>query len=202
MLTSWKSAVVLVATLLILFSVLLPVLVTAQAAHNTSQVPQGLFILKATRIDTTNARLQMLPDPLRPIFSFETATLQNLQILAPANNGLTLVSSASGLTFATNVAIKTLTGYEIASALQSFTNKADLLVLALGGTVSHLSMVNVSLPIDTYLKNGTLSIVGLHISLSSSAMAVSPAPNLSIPNVIATLTPPCTATSTPASVVT
>jgi hypothetical protein len=211
-LTSWKSATTLVAIiLLILFSIFLPVVVNAQGTFsNTRLFPMvmgGTFILKATRIDTTNARLQTLPaDPTHAIFLFGSATLQGLQILAPASGGTTLALTASGSTSATNVAIKTLVGYELATALASFVNKADLVVLSAGGTVSQLSMVNVSLVIDTYLQNGTLTISGFHLAFSASSIAIPAAPNLSISGVVGTLTPKtcpatpgptCTPTATP-----
>lgn len=209
MLTSWKSATTLVAIiLLILFSIFLPVVVNAQGTFsNTRLFPMvmgGTFILKATRIDTTNARLQTLPaDPTHAIFLFGSATLQGLQILAPASGGTTLALTASGSTSATNVAIKTLVGYELATALASFVNKADLVVLSAGGTVSQLSMVNVSLVIDTYLQNGTLTISGFHLAFSASSIAIPAAPNLSISGVVGALTPKtCPATPGPAGTAT
>ncbi len=202
MLTSWKSATTLVAIiLLILFSIFLPVVVNAQGTlSNTRLFPMvmgGTFILKATRIDTTNARLQTLPaDP-------GSATLQGLQILAPASGGTTLVLTASGSTSATNVAIKTLVGYELATVLASFVNKADFVALSNGVTVSQLSMVNVSLVIDTYLQNGTLTISGFHLAFNASSIAIPAAPNLSISGVVGTLTPKtCPATPGPAGTAT
>ncbi len=209
MLTSWKSATTLVAIiLLILFSIFLPVVVNAQGTvSDTRLFPMamgGTFILKATRIDTTNARLQTLPaDPNHAIFLFGSATLQGLQILAPASGGTTLELTASGSTSATNVAIKTLVAYELATAKASFVNQADLLVLLTGGTVSQLSMVNVSLVIDTYLQNDKLTISGFHLAFSASSIAIPAAPNLTISGVVGTLTPKtCPATPGPASTAT
>ena len=208
MLTSWKSATTLVASmLLILFSIFLPVVVNAQGTlSNTRLFPMamgGTFILKATRIDTTNARLQTLPDPTHPIFLFGSATLQGLQILAPASGGTTLALTASGSTSATNVAIKTLAAYELATVLASFVNKTDFVVLSSGRTVSQLSMVNVSLVIDTYLQNGTLTISGFHLAFSASSIAIPAAPNLTISGVVGTLTPKtCPATPGPAGTAT
>jgi hypothetical protein len=200
--TSWKAAVVPAAIiLLLLFSIAGPIIIAAQASDARLLANEtGPFILKATHIDTTNAQLQTLPDITHPIFKFATATIQGLQILAPGPTGYTLKITASSTSRATNVAIKTAIGYELETALASFDNKADLLILALGGTVPQLSMTNVSLTIDTYLKNGTLTLGHPMITLVPGSLnhpaASTESLTQAVASIRATLTPTALATTT------
>jgi hypothetical protein len=190
--TSWKAAVVPAAIiLLLLFSIAGPIIIAAEAANARALANEtGPFILKATRIDTTNAQLQTLPDITHPIFKFATATIQGLQILAPGPTGYTLKITASTQSNATNVAIKTTIGYELETALASFTNKADLITLALGGTVPQLSMTNVSLTIDTYLQNGTLTLGHPLITLVPGSLDPPAASKETLSQAVASLTTP------------
>jgi hypothetical protein len=206
--TSWKAAVVPAAIiLLLLFSIVGPIIIAAQASQARLLANEtGPFILKATHIDTTNAQLQTLPDITHPIFKFATASIQGLQILAPGPTGYILKITASSTSSATNVAIKTAIGYELETALASFDNKADLLILALGGTVPQLSMTNVSLTIDTYLKNSTLTLGHPLITLVPGSLDPPAASNESLTQAVAsiraTLTPTALATTTATATVT
>lgn len=78
---------------------------------------------------------------------------------------LSLTLSVTGTVTGSGVAIKTSIFQEITSALGSFTNKADLLILALGGTVHTLTMTNVTLQIDRYIDAQSLTINGLHLGI-------------------------------------
>lgn len=115
------------------------------------------FTMAATRIVGTNARLDQ-SDFLHPILTFESATIQGLRI---TSLGLSL--SASGTVTSSNVAIKTAVFQQLITALGSFTNKADLLILIAGGTVPTLIMTNVSLQVDRYIRLGTITLPGLRV---------------------------------------
>lgn len=115
--------------------------------------------MKATRIVATNARLSLLPDPLHPVLTFTSATITGLTI---THYSFTL--SATGLASATGVSIKTSLFQDILTALGSFTDKADLIILATGGTVQTLTMTNVSLQIDRYVDAQSFTVSGLHLS--------------------------------------
>lgn len=189
---SWKAAVLPATIILLIFcSFIMPFVLSPQAAPRSVSLAlqQGPFILKASSIDGTNARLQLLPDPLFPIFSFSSTTIQGLQIISPVTSDHTLTITASGQASASNVAIKTAIGYEIATALQSISNPADLLLLAAGATVPHLTMTNVTLVVDHYLQSATLSASGLQLALNSSAMALPAKSNISPAQIVASLTP-------------
>jgi hypothetical protein len=118
------------------------------------------FTLSATEIVGTNARLTLLPDLLHPVLTFASVTIQGMTI-----THLSFSLSASGTVTGSGVAIKTSVFQELASALGSFTNKADLLVLLAGGTVHTLTMTHVSLQIDRYIDMQSLTIQGLKLSV-------------------------------------
>jgi hypothetical protein len=123
------------------------------------------IVLRATEIVGTDAHLSLLPDPLHPVLTFSSTTISNLEI-SRAIGGVTLTIRASGTAVASGVAIKTSIFYDIATALSSFTDKADLLVLAAGGTVHQLVMTNVVLYIDRSLTSSSLTASGLQVSFS------------------------------------
>ncbi len=123
------------------------------------------IVMRATEIIGTDAHLSLLPDPLHPVLTFSATTISGLQISRNLG-GVTITVSASGTAIATGVAIKTSILQDIVTGLSSFVNKADLLVLAAGGTVHRLVMTNVVLYIDRWLSSASLDAPGLRISFS------------------------------------
>lgn len=117
----------------------------------------GPFTLIATRIVGTNAHLN-LSDLGHPIFSFSAVTIQGLKLTSAS-----MSLSASGVVSGTGVFIKTSIGDETATALVSFANKADLLILIAGGTVPTLVMTNVTLHVDRYIQMQTITLNGLSV---------------------------------------
>ncbi len=117
------------------------------------------FTMTATQIVGTNAHLSLAPDPLHPVLTFASVTIQGMKI-----THLSFVLSASGTVTGSGVAIKTSVFKEFVSALVSFTNKADLLILLAGGTVRTLTMRNVSLQVDRFIEMQSITIVGLHLT--------------------------------------
>ena len=118
------------------------------------------FTMTATQIVGTDAHLSLLPDPSHPVLTFASVTIQGMKI-----THLSLTLSVTGTVTGSGVAIKTSIFQEITSALGSFTNKADLLILTLGGTVHTLTMTNVTLQIDRYIDAQSLTINGLHLGI-------------------------------------
>lgn len=118
------------------------------------------FTMTATQIVGTNAHLSLAPDPLHPILTFASVVIQGLRI-----THLSFTLSASGTATGSGVAIQTSVFQELVSALVSFSNKADLLILLAGGTVHTLIMRNVSLQIDRSIDMQALTIQGLHLAL-------------------------------------
>lgn len=117
------------------------------------------FTMSATKIVATDAHLSILPDPLHPVLTFASATIEGMKV-----THLSLVFSASGTVYGSGIAIKTSVFQAFVSALSSFTNKADLLILLAGGTVHTLTMTNVSLQVDRYVDAQSMTINGLHIT--------------------------------------
>lgn len=117
------------------------------------------FTLTATQIVGTDAHLSFLPDPSHPVLTFSSVTITGLKI-----THLSFTISATGTATGTGVSIKTSLFQELMSALGSFTNPADLLILTAGGTVHTLTMKNVSLQIDRYIDAQSFTINGLHLS--------------------------------------
>lgn len=137
---------------------------TPQATSTPTRPPIHLaattsFTMSAVQIVGTNARLNLASDPRHPILTFASVTIQGLRI-----THLSFVLSASGTATGSGVAIKTSVFQELVSALVSFTNKADLLILLAGGTVHTLTMRHVSLQIDRYIDMQALTIQGLHLT--------------------------------------
>lgn len=89
----------------------------------------------------------------------QTSTIQGLKITRGR-----FVISASRIVTSTNSQIKTSLFHQIVTALQSFANKADLLILAAGGTVPRLVLNNVTLQVDRFIDLGTITLPGLHVS--------------------------------------
>jgi hypothetical protein len=117
------------------------------------------FTMSATKIVATDAHLSILPDISHPVLTFASATIEGMKV-----THLSLVFSASGTVYGTGIAIKTSVFQEFVSALISFTDKADLLILLAGGTVHTLTMTNVSLQVDRYVDAQSMTINGLHIT--------------------------------------
>ena len=126
----------------------------------------GIYQLTATEIDGVNAHLSLLPDPLSPVLTFSSVSIRGLQITHPIVGNITLTISATGLVTATNAAIKTSIFRDLVTALQSFTNKADLLILIAGGTVKNLTMTNVNLKVDHYLSMTSTDMNGLRLTVA------------------------------------
>lgn len=116
------------------------------------------FTIMATQIVGTDAHLS-LADPAFPVLTFVSVTIQGMKI-----SHLSLTFSASGIVTGRGVAIKTSVFREFVSALASFTDQADLLILLAGGTVHTLTMRNVSLQIDRYINMQSITIQGLQQS--------------------------------------
>jgi len=125
----------------------------------------GVYELEAVEIDGTDARLKLLPDPLHPVFTFSSTTIQGMRLTHPLA-GLTLTISATGAVSTTDVAIKTSVLSDAQTALESFTNKLDLLTLIAGGTVKNIVMKNVKLKVDRYITLGTMNAPGFGLSVS------------------------------------
>jgi len=105
-------------------------------------------------------RLSLLPDPSHPVLTMATVTITGLKI---THLSLTLV--ANGTVTGSGAAIKTSLFTEISSALGSFANKADLLILAVGGTVPRLVMNNVSLQVDRYMTMNSSDLSNLMVQI-------------------------------------
>jgi hypothetical protein len=118
---------------------------------------QGVYTLRATEIIGTNAHLKLLPNLLHPSLTFTATTIYGFS-LSHAFYGETLVISSGGVVTSGGTTIKTSVLSDIVTGLQSFANKADLLILAAGGTVRTLIMKNVTLTVDE-----SLSLVSIDI---------------------------------------
>jgi len=134
---------------------------TPTAPTPTPTVPQlsasGSFTLTATKIVGTNAHLDET-DLLHPVLTFSAVTIQGMKLTS-----LSLSLSAAGSVSGTGVSIKTSVFHELTTALGSFTNKADLLLLLAGQTVKTLTMTNVTLQVDRYIEMQTLTVNGLTV---------------------------------------
>lgn len=116
------------------------------------------FTLQAIQIVGTNVSLNQ-SDFLHPVLIMQTSTIQGLKITRGR-----FVISASRIVTSTNSQIKTSLFHQIVTALQSFANKADLLILAAGGTVPRLVLNNVTLQVDRFIDLGTITLPGLHVT--------------------------------------
>lgn len=119
---------------------------------------KGAFTLTATEIVGTNAHLD-LADVLHPVLSFSAVSIEGLKV---THQALTL--SATGNVSGSGVAIKTSAFQDLVTALGSFTDKADLLLLLAGVTVKRLTMKNVSLQVDRSIQMQSLTLNGLAVS--------------------------------------
>lgn len=117
----------------------------------------NFYTMQATQIIAINAHLDQ-SDPLFPVLIFGSATIQGLKI-----THLSFSLGARGTVTSSNVRIKTSALDQLMTALGSFANKADLLVLLAGGTVPKLVMNNASLQVDRFIDLGTITLPGLHI---------------------------------------
>lgn len=115
----------------------------------------GSFTLTATDIVGTDAHLD-ITDILHPVLSFSSVTIEGMKL-----THLSITLSATGMVSGTGVAIKTSVFKDLVTALSSFTNKADLLLLLAGVTVKTLTMKNVTLQVDRYIQMQTLTVNGL-----------------------------------------
>ena len=88
-----------------------------------------------------------------------------------------LVLTSDGMVTATGVAIKTGLFKDISTGLQSFANKADLLVLAVGGTVKRLVMKNVTLKVDRFIDADTFVVTSFHLVLATGTQQVNTTPS-------------------------
>ena len=115
----------------------------------------GSFTLTATEIVGTDAHLDA-SDVQHPILTFSSVTIEGLKL-----THLAITLSATGLVSGSGVAIKTSVFKDLMTALHSFTNKADLVLLLAGVTVKRLTMRDVTLQVDRYVLMQTLTISGL-----------------------------------------
>jgi len=170
----------------------------------------GNYTLEATEIIGTNAHLNYLPDPLYPTLTFTAATMNGFSLSHPFYSTALLLSS-NGTVTATGVAIQTSLFKDVSTALKSFVNKADLLVLAAGGTVKQLVMKNVTLTVDHSLNTDTFAATSFHLAIITNLPQITavppdetPTPTATpsdtatpLPGVTPTATPPDTATPLP-----
>ncbi|BCL83246.1 hypothetical protein ccbrp13_57110 [Ktedonobacteria bacterium brp13] len=154
----------------------------------------GNYTLEATEIIGTNAHLNYLPDPLYPTLTFTAATMNGFSLSHPFYSTALLLSS-NGTVTATGVAIKTSVLQDVSTALKSFVNKADLLVLATGGTVKQLVMKNVTLTVDHSLNTDTFAATSFHLAITSDLPQITAVPPDETPT--PTATPSDTATPSP-----
>ncbi|GLV53563.1 hypothetical protein KDH_04160 [Dictyobacter sp. S3.2.2.5] len=173
-------------------------------AHNTAQgfAASGDYTLEATQIIGTNAHLNLLSDPLFPTLTFSSATMEGFSLSHPFYS-TALLLSATGTVETTGVAIKTGLFRDIGTGLKSFANKADLLILAAGGTVPRLVMRNVTLTVDHSLNTDTFAASGFHLVITTDLPHLTAVPPTDTPmptdtpTATASATPTGTATSTP-----
>ncbi len=125
----------------------------------------GPWIFRATHIDAYSVNLHVLPDLLHPTLTFGSAKMTNVSISHKITNDLSIVLNAPGETTGTKLQIRASVFKDIGTALGSFTNKLDLLVLVFGGTIHHLTMKNVDLEVDRYIKAETLVQPNLKMGL-------------------------------------
>ncbi|GCE20122.1 hypothetical protein [Dictyobacter kobayashii] len=159
----------------------------------------GNYTLEASEIIGTNAHLNLLSDPLYPTLTFTAATMSGFSLSHPFYSTALLLSS-NGTVTATGVAIKTSLFKDVGTALKSFANKADLLVLATGGTVGQLVMKNVNLTVDHSLNTDTFAAAGFHLAITTNLPNITAVPPSDAPT--PTTTPSATSTATPSQKVT
>ncbi len=164
-------------------------------------VASGDYILKATEIIGTDAHMNKFPDPSHPTLTFTATTITGFS-LSHSFYGMTLVLTSDGMVTATGVAIKTGLFKDISTGLQSFANKADLVVLAVGGTVKRLVMKNVTLMVDRFIDADTFVITSFHLVLATGTQQINTTPSRAVtpsPTVTSSLPQP-KLTPTPISI--
>src|SRR5260370_13596311 len=139
-------------------------------------VASGDYILKATESIGTDAHMHKFPDPSHPTLTFTATTITGFS-LSHAFYGMRLVLTSDGMVTATGVAIKTGLFKDINTGLQSFANKADLVVLAVGGTVKRLVMKNVTLKVDRFIDAATFVITSFHLVLGTGTQQINTMPS-------------------------
>jgi hypothetical protein len=116
-----------------------------------------VYTLRATEIIGTNAHLTYLPNLLYPALTFTASTIYGFNLSHPFD-GETLTISSGGVVTTTGTTIKTSILNDVVTGLQSFVDKADLLILAAGGTVKTLVMTNVTLIVDESIALDSIDI--------------------------------------------
>jgi hypothetical protein len=146
------------------------------ASNSTKKfAASGNYILKATEIIGTDAHMSTLPDPFHPTLTFTATTITGFSLSHPFY-GMALLLTSNGTVTATGVAIKTGLFKDLHTALQSFVDKADLLILAAGGTVKRLVMKNVTLIVDRYITADTFAVTSFHLALTAATQQMMQAP--------------------------
>ena len=93
------------------------------------------------------------------MLSFASVSIDGMQL-----THLSVTLRATGVVTGSGVAIKTSVFKDLVTALGSFTNKADLLLLLAGLTVKTLTMKHVTLQIDRYISMQSLTVNGLIVN--------------------------------------
>ncbi|HEU5231155.1 MAG TPA: hypothetical protein VFU49_25260 [Ktedonobacteraceae bacterium] len=140
---------------------------TAVGSSTTHNFVSGPFTLQAVEIDGTDAHLKTLPNLLEPILVFSAVTMRGMRLSHAITTNLSLVLSASGNVTGSGVAIQTSVFSDLKTALGSFTDQADLLVLLAGGTVHHIVMKNVNLKVDRSIQASSIFLPGMHLAVTS-----------------------------------
>jgi len=138
------------------------------SSSTTHYFIKGVYTLQAVEIDGTDAHLKILPNLLEPILVFSAVSMQGMRLSHPITANLSVVITASGNVTGSGVAIKTSVFSDLKTALGSFTNPADLLVLLAGGTVHHIVMKNVNLKVDQFIQTSSILLPGMHLAVTSA----------------------------------
>jgi len=141
---------------------------TVASSSTTHYFIKGVYTLQAVEIDGTDAHLKILPNLLEPILVFSAVSMQGMRLSHPITVNLSVVITASGNVTGSGVAIKTSVFSDLKTALGSFTNPADLLVLLAGGTVHHIVMKNVNLKVDQFIQTNSILLPGMHLAVTSA----------------------------------
>jgi hypothetical protein len=149
---------------------------TSQAHRTVTLKPSdfltGPFFLMATEIDGTNAHLDDTNQGTLayPVLTMESSTIYGLKITHPITSNLTMVISSGSTAPATStgVAIRTFLGDLIADSPPSSISPVVLAELALGQTVSSVTIKNENLKVDNYLNSTTISIPDAQITIQAS----------------------------------
>ncbi|MCL6632932.1 MAG: hypothetical protein K6T63_09885 [Alicyclobacillus herbarius] len=136
----------------VLFAFILPVtwLTLPGLAYETStavadaatQTMQGPFYLDANEVECDNAQLHN-PLSSTPELTCTEISITGMTLTYPFTSGHKMVMQSPGPVTGSDVKIDSPLLTDVTVGLENFTNKADLLVLAAGGTVKHLELKNV-----------------------------------------------------------